>query len=806
MSITVLATRGGVCTGDGPCDSSHLGAGKNWVTKTDPADGLGDYVHAIAHALQRERGLSESASIATAISAIKHWAAGGGNVTAATRARAAKAVAHWEALKAAAHGSGDRAYITVDQAKQAARTAAHDEECDCHEDPCSCEEGTRSVARDNAAYHQGISDKLAGKPKLTQAKFSATHPSADGDDYPLYEAGYEADREDLRLVPDTRSWAAYNATRVAQGRQYAAKAAKYVAAAKLAKKNALIAAYLRAAAAAHTKAAAAAKAAHNATAAETSKLAAEGARTAARKVSGVSLDEAERLADAAIASHLQHGAVSGMRTGVSEWGTAGPPNLDPTGSGSLLPVGPPRKVADRVVTVIGNHRFVGSDLAHCDNCGRPISALIHRVKKRDTEGDVSGAENSGVRHQGPGHSHVSTGHIRGHNQRRTQAATSDFNRSADSIEQPLTEALQGFFQEQRASTIARLTGKRGRQMFRKAGVRADLPSGTVPEGTPPRIPAGIGQVQPSRLGAAGSGISAMSLGAGQVTAATLAAALGVGEAVLAKALGYATLAALVAALVGGRVTVADLTAAYPDAQPQSIDPSAIFDKGFWDQKLTSVLKPYYSSAAAQSTSSVDRQLELPASFSHGGSLATARQALEDRGNMTSPEINATTYSAIVKQLQAAVEAGEGIESMKERVNAVFEHADRTRARTIAQTETMSALNSSADAYAEALGPDHVASKRWVAHHDDRTRKHHRLADGQTVSLGSRYYVGGYPMRFPGDPEAPPDETINCRCHQVFLPPGADSNALTLAAKNLHQQMVDAAGITLSPAASEYLAG
>ena len=98
MTVVENGIRAGVCTGDGPCDPSPLGAGKNWVTKTDPMEGIGVYARAIAHALIRDKGFTESHAIATAIGAVKHWAAGGGNVTDATRARAAAEVAHWEAL------------------------------------------------------------------------------------------------------------------------------------------------------------------------------------------------------------------------------------------------------------------------------------------------------------------------------------------------------------------------------------------------------------------------------------------------------------------------------------------------------------------------------------------------------------------------------------------------------------------------------------------------------------------------------------------------------------------------------------
>jgi hypothetical protein len=86
----------GVCTGPGPCDTASFGTGDNWVNK---AGGLPEYMRAVAHAFRR-KGLSESEAIQRAVGVVKNWAEGKGGVTAETRARAAAAVAEWEAKKA----------------------------------------------------------------------------------------------------------------------------------------------------------------------------------------------------------------------------------------------------------------------------------------------------------------------------------------------------------------------------------------------------------------------------------------------------------------------------------------------------------------------------------------------------------------------------------------------------------------------------------------------------------------------------------------------------------------------------------
>lgn len=85
-------------------DTTPLGLGKNWITDNG---GLDPFHRAIAHALMRS-GHDESSAIQIALGSIKRWAAGGGNVTAKTRAKAAKALARWEELRAKARATPNK--------------------------------------------------------------------------------------------------------------------------------------------------------------------------------------------------------------------------------------------------------------------------------------------------------------------------------------------------------------------------------------------------------------------------------------------------------------------------------------------------------------------------------------------------------------------------------------------------------------------------------------------------------------------------------------------------------------------------
>lgn len=68
----------------------------NWV---ESVGSLPRYIEEVAHSLHTKRGMTISRAIATAISRIKKWAVTG---EADTKAKAVKALAQWEALKAKA--------------------------------------------------------------------------------------------------------------------------------------------------------------------------------------------------------------------------------------------------------------------------------------------------------------------------------------------------------------------------------------------------------------------------------------------------------------------------------------------------------------------------------------------------------------------------------------------------------------------------------------------------------------------------------------------------------------------------------
>lgn len=92
-----------------------------------------------------------------------------------------------------------------------------------------------------------------------------------------------------------------------------------------------------------------------------------------------------------------------------------------------------------------------------------------------------------------------------------------------------------------------------------------------------------------------------------------------------------------------------------------------------------------------------------------------------------------------------------------------------RAENIGRTEAMAAIQASQDeALRQAVDKGLVAKqdvKRiWRTASDTRVRHTHASMAGQEVGLDEPFLSpSGAQLRYPGDPEAPADEVINCRC-------------------------------------------
>jgi hypothetical protein len=135
------------------------------------------------------------------------------------------------------------------------------------------------------------------------------------------------------------------------------------------------------------------------------------------------------------------------------------------------------------------------------------------------------------------------------------------------------------------------------------------------------------------------------------------------------------------------------------------------------------------------------------------------------------------FDLVAGQMAAGVNLGESIPELAKRVDTVLSTTDSerwpNRAVVVARTEAIGALNGGrSDAFKIiADDADEDLESFWLATEDHRTRPTHVVAEGQRVPIGTPFTVGGFHLRFPGDPEGPPQEVIQCRCTMLLVERG-----------------------------------
>lgn len=92
-----------------------------------------------------------------------------------------------------------------------------------------------------------------------------------------------------------------------------------------------------------------------------------------------------------------------------------------------------------------------------------------------------------------------------------------------------------------------------------------------------------------------------------------------------------------------------------------------------------------------------------------------------------------------------------------------------RSEVIARTEALRSTHQGVDEmYRQAINAGELRpeslSREWNTAKDERVRASHSAMHGQVQPFGQPFVSGnGNLLNYPGDPEAPPEETIQCRC-------------------------------------------
>lgn len=122
-----------------------------------------------------------------------------------------------------------------------------------------------------------------------------------------------------------------------------------------------------------------------------------------------------------------------------------------------------------------------------------------------------------------------------------------------------------------------------------------------------------------------------------------------------------------------------------------------------------------------------------------------------------------------RELETWMKSKKGVDELIKRI-ATVTNMDYNHARTVARTERTRVQGQSRY---EAIRQQNRAlpynqrhyRKQWVARDDSRTRDTHAELSG-TVVPATQYFITkvGTRLMYPGDPRAPVEEVINCRCY------------------------------------------
>jgi hypothetical protein len=133
-----------------------------------------------------------------------------------------------------------------------------------------------------------------------------------------------------------------------------------------------------------------------------------------------------------------------------------------------------------------------------------------------------------------------------------------------------------------------------------------------------------------------------------------------------------------------------------------------------------------------------------------------------------------TYRGVIER--AALEGLSIPNTAREIVTAV-DGVSGSQATALARTDMIGLANGASQAAAtDAFAGREDVLKVWLATEDERTRETHVEANGQEVSLNEYFDVGGYPLMYPGDPDGPDEEVINCRCTIIYSGTSAGDEA------------------------------
>ena len=141
---------------------------------------------------------------------------------------------------------------------------------------------------------------------------------------------------------------------------------------------------------------------------------------------------------------------------------------------------------------------------------------------------------------------------------------------------------------------------------------------------------------------------------------------------------------------------------------------------------------------------------------------------------------------ITAAVTQAIIQGESIPALAKRIAAQSAGQNAASMMRYARTAMTAAQNAGRqEMLQKATGMGIKCRKRWMATLDGVTRDSHAALDGEVVEVDERFSNG---LMYPGDPNGPPGEVMNCRCTMTYEYDGID-NSLWQRLDNETKEMI-----------------
>lgn len=153
-------------------------------------------------------------------------------------------------------------------------------------------------------------------------------------------------------------------------------------------------------------------------------------------------------------------------------------------------------------------------------------------------------------------------------------------------------------------------------------------------------------------------------------------------------------------------------------------------------------------------------------------LSNGRRATLAARQLTSfVQVTQTLTNDILDTVANGLEEAKTIDEIADDIEAYnLAQIIPNRSKVIARTEVLGAMSHGQEAAMEDY--EKITGRRlekiWLTHKDGRERQSHENLDGERVWKDGVFSNG---LRFPRDPNGPPEETIQCRCSWIIVEEG-----------------------------------